>query len=89
LVDWVLITHPEKGRFGAKTTKVGLAGIGKQEAQFKGVVGQYWQRHQIMRKSLNDWGGGRSPVKITLKNAAYMYDDTCRFLACPNSAEIG
>jgi Zn-dependent protease with chaperone function len=52
--DSLLITHPEKGRFGAKTTKVGLAGIGKQEAEFKGVVGQYWQRHQIMRKSLND-----------------------------------
>jgi hypothetical protein len=50
--DSLVITHPEKGRFGAKTTKVGLAGLGKQEAQFRGVVGQYWQRHQIMRKSL-------------------------------------
>jgi hypothetical protein len=52
--DSLLITHPEKGWLGAKTTKVGLPGIGKQEAQLRGVVGQYWQRHQIMRNNLND-----------------------------------
>ena len=52
--DNFLITHPEKGRFGAKTTKVGLPGIGKQELQLRSVMGQYWQRHQIMRKSQND-----------------------------------
>ncbi len=51
--DSLLITHPEKGRFGAKTTKVSLSGIGQQESQFRGVLGHYWQRHQIMRKSLN------------------------------------
>ncbi|AEG01021.1 M48 family metallopeptidase [Methylomonas methanica] len=46
--DILRITHPEKGRFGAKTTKVKLPGIRKKRKQLKAALGQYWQRHQIM-----------------------------------------
>jgi Zn-dependent protease with chaperone function len=47
--DVLTIVHPEKGWLGAKTTKVKLPGIKKEREQFKGVLGHYWQRHQVMR----------------------------------------
>ncbi|MDB5965522.1 MAG: peptidase, partial [Polaromonas sp.] len=43
------ITHFDKGMLGARTSKIKLRGLGKQEANFKAAVGDYWQRHQIMR----------------------------------------
>ncbi|RYX97321.1 MAG: peptidase M48 [Comamonadaceae bacterium] len=43
------VTHFDKGMLGARTSKVKLKGLAKQEAQFKSVLGHYWQRHQIMR----------------------------------------
>lgn len=48
--DVLEISHPEKGWLGAKTTKVKLPGIKNQREQLKSVLGQYWQRHQIMRR---------------------------------------
>jgi hypothetical protein len=50
--DILKITHPEKGWFGAKTSKIKLPGIRKQRPQLKEALGLYWQRHQIMRKGL-------------------------------------
>ena len=47
------IVHPEKGSLGAKTTKVKLPGIKKKRERFKGVLGRYWQRHQVMRQHLS------------------------------------
>jgi len=47
--DTLIVTHHDKGMLGARTTKVKLAGLGKQKENFKGVVGHYWRRHQIMR----------------------------------------
>jgi hypothetical protein len=43
------ITHFDKGLIGARTSKIKLKGLGKQEEHFKAVLGSYWQRHQIMR----------------------------------------
>ena len=43
------VTHFDKGMLGARTSTVKLKGLGKQEAQFKAVLGSYWQRHQVMR----------------------------------------
>ena len=43
------ITHFDKGMVGARTSKIKLKGLGKQEEHFKAVLGNYWQRHQIMR----------------------------------------
>jgi Zn-dependent protease with chaperone function len=57
--DILRISHPKKGRFGAKTTKVKLPGIKKQRSQLKGALGHYWQRHQIMREGLNSKEAGR------------------------------
>ncbi|MES2072774.1 MAG: M48 family metallopeptidase [Pseudomonadota bacterium] len=48
--DVLTIEHPEKGFFGAKTTKIKLPGLGKQKEQFKAAFGHYWQRHQVMRR---------------------------------------
>ena len=48
--DVLEIEHPEKGWFGAKSTKVKLPGISKQRDRFKQALAQYWQRHQIMRQ---------------------------------------
>jgi hypothetical protein len=45
----LIITHFDKGLIGARTSKIKLKGLGKQEAHFKAVLGSYWQRHQIMR----------------------------------------
>jgi Zn-dependent protease with chaperone function len=45
----LVVTHPEKGVIGAKTTKIKLPGLKKEKDQFNAVVGLYWQRHQIMR----------------------------------------
>ncbi|SDY63584.1 Zn-dependent protease with chaperone function [Variovorax sp. YR266] len=47
--DTLIVTHHDKGMLGARTTKVKLAGLGKQKENFKAAVGHYWQRHQIMR----------------------------------------
>lgn len=47
--DVLVVTHHDKGMLGARTTKVKVAGIGKQKEDFKAAVGRYWQRHQIMR----------------------------------------
>lgn len=52
--DILRITHPEKGRFGAKTSKVKLPGIRKQRTQLKSALGHYWQRHRIMLNALNN-----------------------------------
>ena len=47
--DVLVVTHHDKGMLGARTTKVKVAGIGKQKEDFKAAVGRYWQRHKIMR----------------------------------------
>ncbi|WP_260590459.1 hypothetical protein [Variovorax sp. DXTD-1] len=47
--DMLIVTHHDKGMLGARTTKVKVGGLGKQKDNFKGAVGRYWQRHQIMR----------------------------------------
>ncbi|MES2105337.1 MAG: M48 family metallopeptidase [Pseudomonadota bacterium] len=48
--DVLTIEHPERGFFGAKTTKIKLPGLGKQKENFKAAFGHYWQRHQVMRR---------------------------------------
>ena len=45
----LVVAHHDKGMLGARKTKIGLRGIGKQKDALNAVVGQYWQRHQIMR----------------------------------------
>jgi len=50
--DVLQIVHPEKGLLGAKTTKVKLKGIRKERDRFKGALGHYWRRHQIMRAEM-------------------------------------
>ncbi|RYF33280.1 MAG: peptidase M48 [Comamonadaceae bacterium] len=45
----LVVTHFDKATIGSRTTKIKLRGLGKEEAAFKGVVGAYWQRHQVMR----------------------------------------
>jgi Peptidase family M48 len=46
--DVLQIVHPEKGWLGAKSTKVKLAGLKKQEkARLQAVLGQYWHRHKV------------------------------------------
>lgn len=45
----LVVTHHDKKLLGARTTKIKLGGIGKQKDAFKGAVGHYWQRHQVMR----------------------------------------
>ncbi|PJI98626.1 Zn-dependent protease with chaperone function [Acidovorax sp. 69] len=45
----LIVTHPEKGMLGAKTTKIKLSGLKKEKDPFNAVVGHYWQRHQMMR----------------------------------------
>lgn len=47
--DTLIVTHHDKGMLGARTTKVKVAGLGKQKDNFRGAVGHYWQRHQVMR----------------------------------------
>lgn len=47
--DVLIVTHHDKRMLGARTTRLKLAGIGKQKEGFKGTLGAYWQRHQIMR----------------------------------------
>ena len=47
--DTLEISHPEKGWFGAKKTKVTLKGLSKRRDEFKNTLGIYWQRHQYMR----------------------------------------
>lgn len=47
--DMLIVSHHDKGMLGARTTKVKVGGLGKQKDNFKGAVGRYWQRHQIMR----------------------------------------
>lgn len=49
--DSLTVTLHEKGVMGSKTLKVKLAGLGKQKDAFNAVVGQYWTRHQVMRRS--------------------------------------
>ena len=51
----LIVTHPEKGMLGAKTSKIALPGLGQQKDQFNAVVGRYWQRHQIMRAQQQGW----------------------------------
>lgn len=49
--DSITITHPEKGKLGtSKTSKLKLALVNGERDRLKAVLGQYWQRHQIMRK---------------------------------------
>ncbi|MES2942012.1 MAG: peptidase M48, partial [Pseudomonadota bacterium] len=43
------VTHFDKGMVGARTSKIKLKGLAKQEEQFKALVGHYWHRHQVMR----------------------------------------
>lgn len=45
----LVVTHPEKGMMGAKTTKIKLPGLKKDKDAFNAAVGIYWHRHQIMR----------------------------------------
>jgi len=45
----LVVTHPEKGMMGAKTTKIKLPGLKKDKDAFNATVGIYWHRHQIMR----------------------------------------
>ncbi len=45
----LVVTHPEKGVIGAKTTKIKLPGLKKDKDAFNATVGAYWHRHQIMR----------------------------------------
>ncbi len=47
----LIVSHPEKNAvgLGAKTTKIKLPGMKKDKDYFNAVVGDYWQRHQIMR----------------------------------------
>lgn len=47
--DSLTVTLNEKGLVGSKTTKIKLAGLGKQKAEFNAAVSHYWRRHQIMR----------------------------------------
>ncbi|NUZ04680.1 M48 family metalloprotease [Schlegelella sp. ID0723] len=47
--DRLVVTHPEKGLVTWRRTTIKLRGLGKQSDAFRAVVGQYWQRHQIMR----------------------------------------
>ena len=47
--DTLIVTHHDKAMLGARTTKVKVAGLGKQKDNFRGAVGHYWQRHQVMR----------------------------------------
>jgi Zn-dependent protease with chaperone function len=47
--DTLIVTHHDKAVLGARTTKVKVAGLGKQKDNFRGAVGHYWQRHQVMR----------------------------------------
>lgn len=45
----LVVTHFEKATIGSRSSKIKLRGLGKDEEAFKGVVGLYWQRHQVMR----------------------------------------
>ncbi|MFY3385259.1 M48 family metallopeptidase [Paracidovorax sp. MALMAid1276] len=47
----LIVSHPEKNAIGlgAKTSKIKLPGLKKEKDYFNAVVGDYWQRHQIMR----------------------------------------
>ena len=45
----LVISHHDKGLLGARKTTIKLGGIGKQMAGFRGAIGAYWRRHQIMR----------------------------------------
>ncbi|ADU37327.1 M48 family metallopeptidase [Variovorax paradoxus] len=47
--DTLIVMHHDKAMLGARTTKVKVAGLGKQKDNFRGAVGHYWQRHQVMR----------------------------------------
>ena len=49
--DSLTVTLHEKGVIGSKTLKVKLPGLGKQKDAFNAVVGQYWHRYQVMRRS--------------------------------------
>ena len=43
------ITHFEKALIRSRTTSIKLKGLAKQENAFRTALGQYWQRHQVMR----------------------------------------
>ncbi len=45
----LVVTHPEKGMIGAKTSKIKLPGLKKDKDEFNAAVAAYWHRHQIMR----------------------------------------
>ena len=45
----LVVTHPEKGLLGAKTSKIKLSGLNKEKDAFNATVAHYWQRHQVMR----------------------------------------
>jgi Zn-dependent protease with chaperone function len=49
--DTLTVTHPDKGMLGtSKTSKIKFALAGKDRDRLKATIGQYWQRHQVMRK---------------------------------------
>lgn len=50
----LIVAHHDKGVLGARKTKLGLRGIGKQKATLSAAVGQYWRRHLIMRDHMNE-----------------------------------
>lgn len=56
LGDALVVTHHDKGRLGARTTKLKLPGLGKQKEALRAAVGAYWQRHQIMRAQQQQHG---------------------------------
>jgi len=46
LADTLAVTLNEQGK--KRTSTIRLPGIGKSKAEFKAVLGAYWQRHKIM-----------------------------------------
>ncbi|MES2533832.1 MAG: M48 family metallopeptidase [Pseudomonadota bacterium] len=45
----LVVTHFDKGALGARTSKIKLRGLGKNENALKEAAGRYWHRHQVMR----------------------------------------
>jgi hypothetical protein len=48
--DVLDITHYERGRLGAKSTKIRLPGIGSRKANLLAVFAHYLQRHRIAQQ---------------------------------------
>ncbi|MDP9896238.1 Zn-dependent protease with chaperone function [Variovorax boronicumulans] len=58
--DTLIVTHHDKAMLGARTTKVKVAGLGKQKDNFRGAVGHYWQRHQVVRAQQKEEKEGKN-----------------------------